>query len=185
MLTHNALPLRMIIEQLAPLLPKDNEEVNTQVKHLQVMLDQLSLRTRPLCVETKGEARFLTTARARKGTRPVASLHRWSVVGIGMGETCAMSFTTNMHATRLKTSGKSETASSVNGVTKGTMISMAPSMTSSTINVPQMEVEMKGGGVYWLLNLKLSGIEKYDGSTNPAEWLEVYQLAIKAARIDS
>jgi hypothetical protein len=29
------------------------------------------------------------------------------------------------------------------------------------------------------------GIEKYDGSTNPAEWLEVYQLAIEATRGDS
>jgi hypothetical protein len=29
------------------------------------------------------------------------------------------------------------------------------------------------------------GIEKYDGSTNPAEWLEVYQLAIEAAGGDS
>jgi hypothetical protein len=36
--------------------------------------------------------------------------------------------------------------------------------------------------VCWPLNFKLSGIEKYDGSTNPAEWLEVYQLAIEAAR---
>jgi hypothetical protein len=26
------------------------------------------------------------------------------------------------------------------------------------------------------------GIEKYDGSTNPVEWLEVYQLAIKTTR---
>jgi hypothetical protein len=31
------------------------------------------------------------------------------------------------------------------------------------------------------MNLKPSGIEKYDGSTNPAEWLEVYQLAMEAA----
>jgi hypothetical protein len=30
------------------------------------------------------------------------------------------------------------------------------------------------------LNFKLSGIEIYDGSTNPTEWLEVYQLAIEA-----
>jgi hypothetical protein len=28
--------------------------------------------------------------------------------------------------------------------------------------------------VYWPLNVKPLGIEKYDGSTNPAEWLEVY-----------
>jgi hypothetical protein len=35
------------------------------------------------------------------------------------------------------------------------------------------------------LNFKPSGIEKYDGSTNPAEWLEVYQLAIEAVGGDS
>jgi hypothetical protein len=29
----------MIIDQLTPLLPKDSEEVNEQVKHLQAMLD--------------------------------------------------------------------------------------------------------------------------------------------------
>jgi hypothetical protein len=28
--------------------------------------------------------------------------------------------------------------------------------------------------VHWPLNVKPLGIEKYDGSTNPAEWLEVY-----------
>jgi hypothetical protein len=39
--------------------------------------------------------------------------------------------------------------------------------------------------VYWPLNFKPSGIEKYDGSTNPAEWLEVYQLTIEAASGDS
>jgi hypothetical protein len=39
--------------------------------------------------------------------------------------------------------------------------------------------------VRWLLNFKPSGIEKYDGSTNLAEWLEVYQLTIEAAGGDS
>jgi hypothetical protein len=29
----------MLIDQFTPHLPKDNEEVNAQVKHLQVMLD--------------------------------------------------------------------------------------------------------------------------------------------------
>jgi hypothetical protein len=29
----------MIIDQLASMLPKDNEEVNAQVKHLRAMLD--------------------------------------------------------------------------------------------------------------------------------------------------
>jgi hypothetical protein len=39
--------------------------------------------------------------------------------------------------------------------------------------------------VRWPLNFKQSGIEKYDGSTNPAEWLEVYQLTIEASGGDS
>jgi hypothetical protein len=39
--------------------------------------------------------------------------------------------------------------------------------------------------VCWSLNFKPSGIEKYDGSSNPAEWLEVYQLIIEAIGGDS
>jgi hypothetical protein len=38
-LAHNALALRMLIDQITPHLPKDNEEVNAHVKHLQAMLD--------------------------------------------------------------------------------------------------------------------------------------------------
>jgi hypothetical protein len=39
--------------------------------------------------------------------------------------------------------------------------------------------------VCWPLNFKPSVIKKYDGSANPAEWLEVYQLTIEAASGDS
>jgi hypothetical protein len=38
-MTQNALASRMLIDQLTPHLPKDNEEVNALVKHLQAMLD--------------------------------------------------------------------------------------------------------------------------------------------------
>jgi hypothetical protein len=38
-LAHNALASRMLIDQITPHLPKDNEEVNVHVKHLQAMLD--------------------------------------------------------------------------------------------------------------------------------------------------
>jgi hypothetical protein len=34
----------------------------------------------------------------------------------------------------------------------------------------------------WPLNFMSSGIKKYDGSTNPAKWLEVYQLTIEAIK---
>jgi hypothetical protein len=39
--------------------------------------------------------------------------------------------------------------------------------------------------VHLPLKFKMSGIEKCHGSTNPAEWLKVYQLAIEATRGDS
>jgi hypothetical protein len=39
--------------------------------------------------------------------------------------------------------------------------------------------------VCWPLNFKPLGIEKYDGSTNPAEWLEVYQPTTEAVGGDS
>jgi hypothetical protein len=57
------------------------------------------------------------------------------------------------------------------------------------------EDAMKGGGikplsrdlkrVRWPLNFKLLGIKKYDGFTNSAEWLKVYQHTIEAPRGDS
>jgi hypothetical protein len=37
--THNALVSRMLVDQITPHLPKDNEEVNTHVKMAQEMLD--------------------------------------------------------------------------------------------------------------------------------------------------
>jgi hypothetical protein len=37
----------------------------------------------------------------------------------------------------------------------------------------------------WPVNFKPTGIEKYVRSTNPAKWLEVYQLTIEATRGDS
>jgi hypothetical protein len=33
--------------------------------------------------------------------------------------------------------------------------------------------------VIWLPNFKPSAIDKYDGSTNPTEWMEVHQVAIE------
>jgi hypothetical protein len=39
--------------------------------------------------------------------------------------------------------------------------------------------------VCWPVNFKTLGIEKNDGSTNPSEWLEVYQLTIEATGGDS
>jgi hypothetical protein len=63
----------MIIDQLMPLLPKDSEGVNTQVKCLQAMLDATTMVDPTFDHEDRG-VRILTIARARAGTQPVASV---------------------------------------------------------------------------------------------------------------
>jgi hypothetical protein len=54
-LAHNALASRMIIDQLTPHLPKDNEEVNVHVKRLQAMLNTATMVDPVL--DRDGEAR--------------------------------------------------------------------------------------------------------------------------------
>jgi hypothetical protein len=100
-----------------------------------------------------------------------------------------------MHVTRSKTGAKSETVSSANDTMKGTMITMALTMTSPIGTNLWLEDAMKRGGVKAFshdlkrvccpLNFKPSRIKNYDGSTNPAEWLEVYQLNTEATGGDS
>jgi hypothetical protein len=43
MLAHNTLSSTVNIDQLAPLLPTDNEEINTRVKHFHAMLDTATM----------------------------------------------------------------------------------------------------------------------------------------------
>jgi hypothetical protein len=54
-LAHNTLASRMLINQLTPCLPKDNEEVNAHVKRLQAMLDTATVVD--LVLDRDGEVR--------------------------------------------------------------------------------------------------------------------------------
>jgi hypothetical protein len=88
-----------------------------------------------------------------------------------------------MHVTGLTTDARSLTALIKNDVMRGTMTIMVLS-TSNLTNSAPLKVGANLGGVKafshdlkrvrWPINFKPSGIEKYDGSTNPTEWLEVY-----------
>jgi hypothetical protein len=110
-----------------------------------------------------------------------------------MIDICATSSVAEIHTTGLKTGVSSASASNKSSVKKGTMITMVPIMTNSptvfsrrgrtTGGVKAFSHDLKRAR--WPLNFKPSGIERYDGSTNPAEWLEVYQLAIEATGGDS
>jgi hypothetical protein len=90
----------------------------------------------------------------------------------------------------LKIGAKNKIVLSANDTMKETMIIMALIMIALTNMAPWKEDAMRGGvkafshdlkRVCWALNFKPSGLEKDDGSTNLAEWLEVYQLTIKTA----
>jgi hypothetical protein len=132
----------------------------------------------------------MTTGVVPVGTRPVASLH-WRSIVEGMEETtvtCAMSSAAEMHTAKLKTGAETEQRDERDYDYYGPYYDQ-PHMQHS----PD-EGDVPGGvktysqdlkRVRWPLNFKTSGIEKYDGSTNPSEWLEVYQLSIEAAGGDS
>jgi hypothetical protein len=109
----------------------------------------------------------MAIGRVLVGTRPAASLHRRSAAKgkLQTTATCVMSSTTEMHAVGLRTG-------------TGTGSATSSTMTwTMTIMVKAYSRDLKR--VCWPLNFKTSGIEKYDGSTNLSEWLEVYQLAIE------
>jgi hypothetical protein len=128
----------MIIDQLTPLLLKDSEEVNAQVKHLQAMLDVATMVDPALDRGDRGRVRTLTTAKARVGTQPTTSLPRRSVARneIGTTGTCVTLSTTEMRVTILKTYTKSETALNTSDAMKGIMTTMVLTTTSFTNNVP-------------------------------------------------
>jgi hypothetical protein len=88
---------RILVDQLTPHLPKDNEEVNTHVKHLQVMLDAVSLYQRNA---TEDET--------------------------GMTEIYTMSSAAEMHVAGLKTGARSMSTLNRNSVKKGTMTTTVP-----------------------------------------------------------
>jgi hypothetical protein len=64
-------------------------------------------------------------------------------VAKGETVTCMTSFTIEMPATELKTGGKNETAPNKNDMMRGTMISVAPSMTNLTDSAPLKEGAME------------------------------------------
>jgi hypothetical protein len=139
----------------------------------------------------------LTTGRVSTGIQQAVSLYQRSVAkdDTRMIKICATSSVAEMHAAGLKNGVRSVIVSNRSSVKKGSMTTMVPIMTNLTDSVLLKGGGCNAGGVKvfshdlkrecWPLNFKPSRIEMYDGSTNPAEWLEVYQLTIGAAGGDS
>jgi hypothetical protein len=131
----------MLIDQPTPHLPKDNEEVNVHVKHLQAMPDAATVVDPVLDRDGEVRGHELDHRRVRMGIQPAVSLHQRSVTEgiIGMIEICAMSSVAEMHATRLTTDARSMSASSKSDVMRGSMNIMAPYMTDLTDSAPLKE----------------------------------------------
>jgi hypothetical protein len=90
-----------------------------------------------------------------------------------------------MRAAELNVDAEIKSVKSKNNAMKGTMIILGHipggitgsghrKWDTSPGGVKAYSLDMKR--VRWPVNFKPSGLEKYDGSTNPVEWLEVYQL---------
>jgi hypothetical protein len=108
---------------------------------------------------------------------------------IGMTEIYAV----EMHVIGLTTGARSVSALSKNNMMKGTMSNgpfydqphrhHSPEGGCNPGGVKAFSHDLKR--VRWPINFKPSGIEKYDGSTNPTKWHDVYQQTIEATGGDS
>jgi hypothetical protein len=77
----------MLIDQINPYLPKDNEEVDTHVKRLQAMLDATTVVGSVHDHEDRVRVMSMITGRVPVRTRLVASLHRRIVAKDMVGTT--------------------------------------------------------------------------------------------------
>jgi hypothetical protein len=122
------------------------------------------------------------------GTQPLAYHLRVSAIRVRVKRIFEMSFAIEMHTTGSRTVTKNEITSSAIAAMRGT------DYHGPYYDQPHRHRSLVGGHneggikpfsrdlkrVCWPPNFKSSGIEKYDGFTNPAEWLKVYQLTIEA-----
>jgi hypothetical protein len=186
----------MLINKFTPHLPKDNEEVNAHVKHLQAMQDAATVVDPALDRDDEAwchkfdhqqsphgdSASSLTPPEERGRRRDWDDRDLHDVIH----SKDARSWIKNQRqeSEHLEQERREERHYDYYG---------------PYYDQPHRQHSPKGGRngrevkafshdfkrVCWPLNFKPSGIDKFDGSTNPVEWLEVYQLAIKAIGGDS
>jgi hypothetical protein len=124
----------MLNDQFSPHLPKDNEEVNAYMKHLQVMLDATTVVDPALDCDDEALGHEFDHRQSPHWDSASSSLHRRNAVEgkTRMTETCVTSFAAKMHVAGSKTSIRSMSALNRNDVKRGTMTIMVPIMTNLT-----------------------------------------------------
>jgi hypothetical protein len=185
----------MLIDQITPHLPKDNDEVNRHVKRLQAMLDTTTVAN--LVHDQEYEDQVHEDGHRHSPRGDLAS----SITppeersqGHGRDNRNLRDVIRSRYARdRIETNAEIGSVMSRSSTMRGT------DYYGSYYDQPHRQRSLEGGHVpggikaysrdlkrvRWPLNFKTSEIEKYDGSTNSTEWLEVYQLAIETVGGDS
>jgi hypothetical protein len=193
--THNALATWAIIDQLTSLLPKDSEEVNLQVKWLHAMLDAATMMDPALNPEVGRRGQDPAHLQSPRGDSAISFSHSPDERGQGHGTGDAQDIIHSRDArNRIKNRHRDNDHAARERRNQWDYDSYGPYYDQPARRRSPTGGQNEGGinvlchdlrRVRWLLNFKPSGIDKYNGSTNPIEWLEVYQLAIEAVGGDS
>jgi hypothetical protein len=153
---------------------------------------QLPWSTRSSSVEMKSRVKILTTTRARIGTRPAVFLpwrnateDDWDLHDvIHRRDACDQFENLCKEQDHIEQEQRNERDYDYYGVFYDQPHRQcSPEGWRNEGGVMDFTHDLKR--VCWPLNFKPSGIDKYNGSTNRAKWLELYQLAIEANVGDS
>jgi hypothetical protein len=140
MLAQNVLALRMLIDQITPHLPKDNEEVNVHVKCLKVMLDATSMIDLVHGREDRDRGHELDHQQSPHGDSASSITPRRSTAKgmVRTTVTCGTSSTVEIHAIGSKIAAERERESvwNKNSVMRGAMIIMPPTVTNLAGSAP-------------------------------------------------
>jgi hypothetical protein len=185
----------MLVDQITPHLPKDNEEVNAHVKRLQAMLDATMVADPVYDQEDRDRGHDDDHREIFRGDS--ASITPWEECDWGRNRDNrdlrdvihardAHGRIENRRWNREREEQEQRDERDYDYYVPyydQPHQERSPEAGHIPGGVKAYSLDLKR--VRWPVNFKPSRIEKYDESTNPAEWLEVYQLTIEAAGGDS
>jgi hypothetical protein len=128
---HSALASQAIIDQLMALLSKDSEEVNLQVKRLHAMLDVATMMDRTLNpgARRRGQDPDHRQSPSGDSANSLSCSLDERAQGQGAGDTQDIIHSRDAHD-RIENCHRDRERAECEPVMRGTMISMAPTMTS-------------------------------------------------------
>jgi hypothetical protein len=185
-----------IVDQLMLLLPKDNEQAAGQIKQLYALLDAATIPDPALAQEPgrRGQEadhrrRLRSPSQRKDSASSSSSSGRRRGQSCDEGDLCDVIRTKDMHV-RIESRRQDRDRVEQERRNERDYDMYDPYYDQPTGHRSPARTRNSGGikpfsrdlrKVIWPPNFKPSAIDKYDGSTNPVEWLEVYHLAIVVA----